>query len=164
MLSPNQSGFFPYTPATNLLYGLREAIAMLQEEGLENIFARHAAHARATRSAVRAWGLEILCANPAEYSSSLTAVVMPGGHDADAFRRIVLDRFDMSLGAGLGKLKGSVFRIGHLGSLNDLMLAGTLSGIEMGLALAGVPHRRGGVQAALESLCNQKEADEVKVA
>ncbi|WP_119275327.1 pyridoxal-phosphate-dependent aminotransferase family protein [Taklimakanibacter deserti] len=164
MLSPNQSGFFPYTPATNLLYGLREALAILQEEGLENIFARHTAHARATRSAVRAWGLDILCVNPAEYSSSLTAVVMPGGHDADAFRRIVLDRFDMSLGAGLGKLKGSVFRIGHLGSFNDLMLAGTLSGVEMGLALAGVPYCRGGVQAALDSLCNLKTADEVKVA
>jgi len=164
MLNSNQSGFFPYTPATNLLYGLREAIAMLQEEGLENIFARHIAHARATRSAVRAWGLEVLCANPAEYSSSLTAVVMPAGHDADTFRRIVLDRFDMSLGAGLGKLKGSVFRIGHLGSLNDLMLAGTLSGIEMALALGGVPHRRGGIQAALDNLCNLKQADEVKVA
>jgi alanine-glyoxylate transaminase/serine-glyoxylate transaminase/serine-pyruvate transaminase len=164
MLNSNQSGFFPYTPATNLLYGLREAIAMLQEEGLENIFARHIAHARATRSAVRAWGLEVLCANPAEYSSSLTAVVMPAGHDADAFRRIVLDRFDMSLGAGLGKLKGLVFRIGHLGSLNDLMLAATLSGIEMALALGGVPHRRGGIQAALDNLCNLKQADEVKVA
>jgi alanine-glyoxylate transaminase/serine-glyoxylate transaminase/serine-pyruvate transaminase len=164
MLNSNQSGFFPYTPATNLLYGLREAIAMLQEEGLENIFARHVAHARATRSAVRAWGLEVLCANPAEYSSSLTAVVMPAGHDADAFRRIVLDRFDMSLGAGLGKLKGLVFRIGHLGSLNDLTLAGTLSGIEMALALGGVPHRRGGIQAALDNLCNLKQADEVKVA
>jgi alanine-glyoxylate transaminase/serine-glyoxylate transaminase/serine-pyruvate transaminase len=164
MLNSNQSGFFPYTPATNLLYGLREAIAMLQEEGLENIFARHIAHARATRSAVRAWGLEVLCANPAEYSSSLTAVVMPAGHDADAFRRIVLDRFDMSLGAGLGKLKGLVFRIGHLGSLNDLTLAGTLSGIEMALALGGVPHRRGGIQAALDNLCNLKQADEVKVA
>jgi alanine-glyoxylate transaminase/serine-glyoxylate transaminase/serine-pyruvate transaminase len=164
MLGPNQSGYFPYTPATNLLYGLREAIAILQEEGLENVFARHAAQARATRAAVRAWGLEILCANPAEYSSSLTAVVMPGGHDADAFRRIILDRFDMSLGAGLGKLKGLVFRIGHLGSFNDLMLAGTLSGIEMGLTLAGVPHRRGGVQAAFDSLCNLKKTDEVKVA
>ena len=164
MLAPNRSGFFPYTPATNLLYGLREAIALLHEEGLENIFARHTAHARATRSAVRAWGLDILCADPAEYSSSLTAVVMPGGHDADAFRRVVLDRFDMSLGAGLGKLKGAVFRIGHLGSFNDLMLAGTLSGVEMGLKLAGVPHRRGGVQAALDSLCDLNKADEVKVA
>lgn len=164
MLGPNQSGFFPYTPATNLLYGLQEAIAMLQEEGLVNVFARHAAHAVAVRAAVRAWGLEVLCANPAAYSNSLTAVVMPGGHDADEFRQIVLDRFDMSLGSGLGKLKGSVFRIGHLGSLNDLMLAGTLSGVEMGLALAAVPHRRGGVQSALDSLCKMNETDEVKVA
>ena len=147
MLGPNRSGFFPYTPATNLLFGLQEAIAMLQEEGLDNVFARHAAHAVATRAAVRAWGLEVLCANPAEYSNSLTAVVMPGGHDADEFRQIVLDRFDMSLGSGLGKLKGSVFRIGHLGSLNDLMLAGTLSGVEMGLASGGratPPGRRPG--------------------
>lgn len=164
MLGPNQSGFFPYTPATNLLFGLHEALAMLREEGLDSVFARHATHAAAVRAAVRAWGLEVLCANPAEYSSSLTAVVMPGSHDADEFRRIVLDRFDMSLGSGLGKLKGSVFRIGHLGSFNDLMLAGTLSGVEMGLALAAVPHRRGGVQAALDSLCKLKKTDEVKVA
>jgi alanine-glyoxylate transaminase / serine-glyoxylate transaminase / serine-pyruvate transaminase len=164
MLGPNRSGFFPYTPVTNLLFGLQEALAMLREEGLDNVFARHALHAAAVRAAVRAWGLEILCANPAEYSNSLTAVVMPGGHDADEFRRIVLDRFDMSLGSGLGKLKGSVFRIGHLGSLNDLMLAGTLSGVEMGLALAGVPHRRGGVQAALDGLCKTPETKEVKVA
>ena len=135
---------------------------MLQEEGLDNVFARHTAHTIATRSAVRAWGLEVLCANPAEYSSSLTAVVMPDGHDADEFRRIVLDRFDMSLGLGLGKLKGSVFRVGHLGSFSDLMLAGTLSGVEMGLAVAGVPHRRGGVQAALDSLCEEIAADEAK--
>jgi alanine-glyoxylate transaminase / serine-glyoxylate transaminase / serine-pyruvate transaminase len=164
MLGPNRSGFFPYTPATNLLWGLQEAITMLQEEGLDNVFARHTAHAIATRSAVRAWGLEVLCANSAEYSSSLTAVVMPDGHDADEFRRIVLDRFDMSLGSGLGKLKGSVFRVGHLGSFNDLMLAGTLSGVEMGLAVAGVPHRRGGVQAALDSLCEEIATDEAKVA
>ena len=164
MLGPNRSGFFPYTPATNFLFGLQEAIAMLQEEGLDNVFARHAAHAIATRSAVRAWGLEVLCANPAEYSNSLTAVVMPEGHDADEFRRIVLDRFDMSLGSGLGKLKGLVFRIGHLGSLNDLMLAGTLSGVEMGLTLAAVPHRRGGVQAALDSLNKEIGTKEVKIA
>ncbi len=152
MLASNQAGFFPYTPATNLLYGLREALDMLQEEGLENVFARHARLAEATRRAVRAWGLEILCMDPAEYSNSLTALVMPEGHDADRVRNVILERFDMSLGAGLGKLKGKVFRIGHLGHFNDLMLAGTLCGVEMGLALAGVPIRKGGVQAALEYL------------
>jgi alanine-glyoxylate transaminase/serine-glyoxylate transaminase/serine-pyruvate transaminase len=162
-LTSNKSGFFPYTPATNLLFGLREAIAMLLEEGLENVFARHAAHALATRVAVRAWGLEVLCASAAEYSNSLTAVVLPEGHDADEFRRIVLERFDMSLGAGLGKLKGRVFRIGHLGSFNDLMLAGTLCGVEMGLAAAGVPFRRGGVQEALDSLCQPGRTDDAKV-
>ena len=152
MLASNQTGFFPYTPATNLLYGLREALAMLQEEGLDNVFARHARHGEATRRAVRGWGLEILCLNPGEYSNSLTALVMPEGHDADHVRQVILERFDMSLGAGLGKLKGKVFRIGHLGHFNDLMLAGTLCGVEMGLSLAGVPIRRGGVQAALEYL------------
>jgi len=152
MLASNQTGFFPYTPATNLLYGLREALAMLQEEGLDNVFARHSRHAEATRRAVRAWGLEILCLIPAEYSSSLTALLMPEGHDADHVRNVILERFDMSLGAGLGKLKGKVFRIGHLGHFNDLMLAGTLCGVEMGLGLAGVPIRRGGVQAALDYL------------
>ena len=152
MLASNQTGFFPYTPATNLLYGLREALAMLQEEGLDNVFARHARHGEATRRAVRAWGLEILCLDPGEYSNSLTALVMPEGHDADHVRQVILERFDMSLGAGLGKLKGKVFRIGHLGHFNDLMLAGTLCGVEMGLALAGVPIRKGGVQAALDYL------------
>ena len=152
MLASNQTGFFPYTPATNLLYGLREALEMLQEEGLANVFARHARHAEATRRAVRAWGLEILCMDPAEYSSSLTALVMPESHDADHVRKVILERFDMSLGAGLGKLKGKIFRIGHLGHFNDLMLAGTLCGVEMGLALAGVPIRKGGVQAALDYL------------
>jgi alanine-glyoxylate transaminase/serine-glyoxylate transaminase/serine-pyruvate transaminase len=152
MLKANQSGFFPYTPATNLLYGLREALQMLQEEGLTNVFRRHSRHAEATRAAVRAWGLEILCEEPLEYSSSLTAVRMPDGHDADRVRQIILDTFDMSLGTGLGKLAGTVFRIGHLGAFNDLMLAGTLSGIEMGLRLAGVPHREGGVMAALNHL------------
>ena len=152
MLSVNQSGYFPYTPATNLLYGLREALRMLQEEGLDNVFARHARHGEATRRAVRAWGLEILCANPAEYSNSLTTLMMPEGHDADLVRKLVLERFDMSLGAGLGKLRGKVFRIGHLGHFNDLMLAGTLCGVEMGLLLTGVPVRKGGVQAALEYL------------
>jgi len=152
MLGPNRSGFFPYTPATNLLYGLREALHMLMEEGLENVFARHARHGEATRRAVRAWGLEILCANPDEYSNSLTAVLLPAGHDADKVREIVRDRFDMSLGTGLGKMQGKVFRIGHLGDFNDLTLAGTLCGVEMGLGLAGVPIRREGVAAALDFL------------
>ena len=152
MLGPNRSGFFPYTPATNLLYGLREALHMLMEEGLENVFARHARHGEATRRAVRAWGLEILCANPDEYSNSLTAVLLPTGHDADKVREIVLDRFDMSLGTGLGKMQGKVFRIGHLGDFNDLALAGTLCGVEMGLGLAGVPIRKEGVSAALDFL------------
>ena len=152
MLGPNRAGFFPYTPATNLLYGLREALEMLREEGLENVFARHTRHGEATRRAARAWGLDILCSNPAEYSSSLTAVLLPAGHDADKLRAIVLEHFDMSLGAGLGKMQGKVFRIGHLGDFNDLMLAGTLCGVEMGLSLAGVPVRREGVAAALEFL------------
>jgi len=152
MLRDNKAGFFPYTPATNLLYGLREALAMLMDEGLENVFARHERFGRATRAAVQAWGLDVLAENPAEYSGVLTAVVMPDGHDADAFRQIVLERFDMSLGTGLGKVKGKIFRIGHLGDLNDLTLAGTLSGVEMGLALAGVPHKPGGILAALDLL------------
>ena len=152
MIAANANGWFPYTPATNLLYGLREAIAMLEEEGIPNVYARHDRHAEATRRAVRAWGLEVLCANPDEYSSSLTAVVMPAGHDSDKFREAVLRHFDMSLGMGLAKLKGKIFRIGHLGDFNDLTLAGTLAGVEMGLGLAAVPHRKGGVQAALEYL------------
>jgi len=155
MIADNASGFFPYTPATNLLYGLREAIAMLREEGLDRVFARHCRHGEATRRAVRAWGLELVCQNRDEYSSSLTAVTMPDGperHDADVLRRIILDRFDLSLGTGLGKLKGKIFRIGHLGDFNDLMLAGTLSGVEMGLAAARVPFTRGGVLAALDYL------------
>ena len=152
MIRDNAAGFFPYTPATNLLYGLREGVRMLMDEGLANVFARHQRFAEATRRAVGAWGLQVLCANPDEYSSSLTAVVMPDGHDADTFRTIVLDRFDMSLGTGLGRLKGKVFRIGHLGFFNDLMLCGTLAGVEMGLGLVGAPHRAGGVQAAIEYL------------
>jgi alanine-glyoxylate transaminase/serine-glyoxylate transaminase/serine-pyruvate transaminase len=158
MLASNAAGFFPYTPATNLLYGLREALAMLEDEGLENVFARHDRHAGATRAAVRAWGLEVFCANPREYSSALTAVVMPEGHDADAFREAVLERFNMSLGTGLGRLKGRIFRIGHLGDLNDLSLMGTLAGVEMGLGLAGVPHRTGGLAAALGALMEVAEA------
>ena len=152
MLAAATTGFFPYTPATNLLYGLKEAIAMLEEEGLDNVLARHDRLAEATRRAVRAWGLEILCAEPKEYSSSLTAIIVPEGHDADHFRKIVLERFDMSLGTGLGKVAGKVFRVGHLGWFNELMLMGTLAGIEMGLALAAIPHRRGGVAAAMDYL------------
>jgi alanine-glyoxylate transaminase / serine-glyoxylate transaminase / serine-pyruvate transaminase len=152
MLKDNAAGFFPYTPATNLLYGLREAVQMLLEEGLGNVFARHSRHAEATRRAVRAWGLEIVAMNPAEYSGTVTAVLMPDGHDGDVLRQVVLDRFDMSLGTGLGRLKGRAFRIGHLGDFNDLMLAGALSGVEMGLAAAGVPHDADGVAAALEYL------------
>ena len=152
MLAANEGGFFPYTPATNLLYGLREALQMLLDEGLEQVFQRHDRLAEATRRAVGGWGLEILCRNPEEYSSSLTAVLMPEGHDADQFRRLVLERFNLSLGSGLGKVKGRVFRIGHLGDFNELMLVGTLGGVEMGLELAGVPFSKGGVGAALEFL------------
>jgi alanine-glyoxylate transaminase / serine-glyoxylate transaminase / serine-pyruvate transaminase len=158
MIASNANGYFPYTPATNLLYGLREAIVMLEEEGLPNVFARHDRHGEATRRAVRAWGLEVLCQDPAEYSSALTAVMMPPGHDADRLRACILENFDMSLGAGLGKLQGKVFRIGHLGDFNDLTLAGTLSGVEMGLEIAGVPIRKGGVDAALAYLVEQARA------
>lgn len=159
MLVANQSGFFPYTPATNLLFGLREAIAMLNEEGLENVFARHTRHAAATRTAVEAWGLEVVCKNPDEFSGSLTAVFVPDNSSADKLRGVILEAFDMSLGTGLGKLADRVFRIGHLGNFNDLMLAGTLSGVEMGLALADVPHRPGGVQAALDYLAKNIPLD-----
>jgi alanine-glyoxylate transaminase/serine-glyoxylate transaminase/serine-pyruvate transaminase len=152
VLAANRNGFFPYTPATNLLFGLREAIAMLLEEGLDAVFARHARHGEATRRAVEAWELEVLCADPAAASAALTAVLVPDGYDADELRRTILEAFDLSLGTGLGRLAGKVFRIGHLGSFNDLMLAGTLSGIEMGLGLTGIPHRAGGVGAALEYL------------
>ncbi|MGW8286466.1 MAG: pyridoxal-phosphate-dependent aminotransferase family protein [Candidatus Deferrimicrobiaceae bacterium] len=152
VLAANRSGFFPYTPPTNLLYGLRESIRMLEEEGLQNVFARHDRHAEATRRAVRAWGLELLCVDPEEYSSSLTAVLVPEGYDADDLRGVIRENFNMSLGTGLGKVKGKVFRIGHLGDFNDLMLAGTLSGVEMGLALAGIPFSKGGVAEALDYL------------
>ena len=159
MIAANKDGWFPYTPATNLLYGLQVALRMLlEEEGLDNVFKRHDRHAEATRRAVRAWGLEILCANPAEYSSSLTAVLMPEGHSEIAFREIVLEHFNLSLGSGLTKLRDKVFRIGHLGDFNDLMLAGTLAGIEMGLALAGVPHQKGGVDAAMDYLVHSETA------
>jgi alanine-glyoxylate transaminase/serine-glyoxylate transaminase/serine-pyruvate transaminase len=152
MLVANASGFFTYTPATNLLFGLREALKMLEEEGLDRVFARHRRHGEATRAAVRAWGLQILCVSPEEYSSVVTTVMMPAGHDADKLRELVTDRFNMSLGAGLGKLKGRAFRIGHIGDFNDLMLMGTLCGVEMGLAAAAVPHKAGGVQAAMKVL------------
>jgi alanine-glyoxylate transaminase/serine-glyoxylate transaminase/serine-pyruvate transaminase len=164
MLPANASGFFPYTPATNLLYGLHESLDMLFAEGLDRVFRRHARLAEATRRAVRAWGLEILCVDPAEYSGSLTAVVMPAGHGADTFRKIVLDRFDMSLGQGLGKLGGKIFRIGHLGWFNDLMLCGTLAGVEMGLELAGVPHRKGGAQEAMDYLARTAAAELARAA
>jgi alanine-glyoxylate transaminase/serine-glyoxylate transaminase/serine-pyruvate transaminase len=157
MLKPNRQGFFPYTPATNLLWGLREALLMLNEEGLANVFRRHQRHAEATRAAVEAWGVEIVCEDAQEYSSSLTAVFMPEGHNADRLRQVILENFDMSLGAGLSQLAGKVFRIGHLGHFNDLMLAGTLSGVEMGLRLAGVPHKPGGVAAALASLLESRQ-------
>ena len=152
MLAPNATGFFPYTPATNLLYGLQEALAMLHEEGLPNVFARHRRHGEATRRAVRSWGLEVLAVNEAEYSPVLTGVIMPEGHDADRLREVILQRFDMSLGQGLGKVKGKVFRIGHLGHFNDLMLMGTLAGVEMGLIAGQVPHKAGGTAAALAYL------------
>ena len=159
MIASNKDGWFPYTPATNLLYGLRVALQMLlEEEGLDNVFKRHDRHAEATRRAVRGWGLDILCANPAEYSSSLTAVLMPEGHSEIAFRQVVLDHFNLSLGSGLTKLRDKVFRIGHLGDFNDLMLAGTLAGIEMGLDLAGVPHQKGGVDAAMDYLVHSETA------
>jgi alanine-glyoxylate transaminase/serine-glyoxylate transaminase/serine-pyruvate transaminase len=160
MLAAATTGFFPFTPATNLLYGLKEAVAMLEEEGLGNVFARHDRLAEATRRAVRTWGLDIQCAERSAYSSALTAVVLPQHHNADAFRSLLLDRFDMSLGAGLGKVAGKVFRIGHLGWFNELMLMATLAGIEMGLAAAGIPHRRGGVDAAMDALTGVDAAAE----
>jgi len=152
MLSQNVNGFFPYTPATNLLYGLKESLQMLREEGLKNVFARHLRLGEATRRAVSAWGLENVALDPKEFSNSVTAVYTPAGHSADELRKVILDRFNMPLGTGLGKLNNKVFRIGHLGDFNDLMLAGALSGVEMGLEIAGVPHRKGGIAAALEFL------------
>ena len=152
MLATNARGYFPYTPATNLLYGLKESLAMMQEEGLEEVYARHKRLASAARAAVRAWGLEILCLDPACYSPVLTAVLVPEGHDADKLRAVILDKYNMSLGQGLSKVAGKVFRIGHLGECNALTLVGALGGVEMGLKAAGVPHREGGVQAALADL------------
>ena len=152
MIKNNEKGVFPYTPATNLLYGLKEALRLLHNEGLKNVFSRHARLAKATRLAVEAWGLENVCLKPEEYSNSCTAVLMPEDFDADNLRKIILEKFNMSLGTGLGKGKGKVFRIGHLGDFNELTLAGTLSGVEMGLRLAEVPHNHGGINAALEFL------------
>ena len=159
MVKINPTGFFPYTPATNLLYGLREALAMLQEEGLDNVFARHERLATACRAAVKAWGLEVLCQNPAEHSPVLTAVLMPPSHDADRFRKVALEKYNISLGSGLGKVAGKVFRIGHLGECNELSLLGALSGVELGLSAAGVPHRSGGVAAAMASLEGQDKVN-----
>ena len=165
MIANGKTGYFPYTPATNLLYGLREALKMLlDEEGLDAVFARHQRHAEATRRAVRAWGLEVFALDPREYSGSLTAVMMPAGHDADRLRKIILEAFDMSLGTGLTKLGGKVFRIGHLGDFNDLTLMGTLAGVEMGLELAGVPVKKEGMQAAMEYLVTAASAPARKVA
>jgi alanine-glyoxylate transaminase/serine-glyoxylate transaminase/serine-pyruvate transaminase len=165
MIANGKTGYFPYTPATNLLYGLREALKMLlEEEGLDAVFARHQRHAEATRRAVRAWGLEVLALDPRELSPALTAVMMPAGHDADRARKVILDAFDMSLGTGLGKLAGKIFRIGHLGDFNDLTLMGTLAGVEMGLGLAGVPVKKEGVRAAMDYLSECAKAPARKVA
>jgi alanine-glyoxylate transaminase/serine-glyoxylate transaminase/serine-pyruvate transaminase len=160
MLKANASGFFPYTPSTNLLFGLREALRMLEEEGLEAVHQRHARLAEAARAAVSAWGLELVPENPAEYSDSLTAVLLPQGHSADQLRKIVLEEFDMSLGTGFGRFADKVFRIGHLGWFNELMLAGTISGVEMGLRRAGVPYKAGGILAALDSLTASRQSSQ----
>jgi alanine-glyoxylate transaminase/serine-glyoxylate transaminase/serine-pyruvate transaminase len=152
MIANGKTGYFPYTPATNLLYGLAEALKMLDEEGLDAVFARHQRHAEATRRAVRSWGLEVFALDPREYSASLTGVLMPAGHDADRVRKVILEAFDLSLGTGLTKLGGKMFRIGHLGDFNDLTLMGTLAGVEMGLEVAGVPVKKAGVQAAMQYL------------
>lgn len=152
MLTANASGYFPYTPATTLFYGLKEAIAMLEEEGLQNVFSRHKRLADSCRAAVDAWELETVCLNPREHSNALTGIMMPDGHDADHVRQIILEHFNMSLGTGLGKIRGKAFRIGHLGDINELMLMGVICGVEMGLGLAGVPHQSGGVEAAMRSL------------
>ncbi len=158
MIAANQTGFFPYTPATNMLHGLSESLDMLHEEGLDNVFARHDRHAEATRRAVRAWGLEILCRDPKYYSPTITGVLLPEGHDADVFRELALDRFDISFGTSFGKFTGKYFRIGHLGDTNDLTILGALASVEMTLALAGVPHRKGGVQAAMDYLISAARA------
>jgi alanine-glyoxylate transaminase/serine-glyoxylate transaminase/serine-pyruvate transaminase len=163
ILELSRNGFFPYTPSINLIFGLREALQMLLEEGLPNAFARHQRHGNATRAAVRAWGLELVCEDPTEYSNTVTAVFTPEGCSADALRASILENFDMSLGAGLSKLANKVFRIGHLGHFNDLMLAGTLAGVEMGLRLSGIPHADGGILAALDSLAPKSKPVAVRV-
>jgi alanine-glyoxylate transaminase / serine-glyoxylate transaminase / serine-pyruvate transaminase len=163
LLELSRNGFFPYTPSINLIFGLREAVQMLLEEGLPNVFSRHQRHGNATRAAVRAWDLELVCEDPTEYSNTVTAVFAPAGHSADALRATILDNFDMSLGAGLSKLANQVFRIGHLGHFNDLMLAGTLAGVEMGLRLSGIPHSEGGIMAALDSLAPKSKPVVVRV-
>ena len=158
MIDANESGFFPYTPPTGIIFGLKESIVMIEEEGLDNVVARHDRLAEAARRAVRAWGLDFMSAVPQEHSAALTAVIMPEGHDADALRAVILDRYDVSLGSGLGKIAGKVFRIGHLGSFNDVMLIATLGAVEMGLGAAGVPHRKGGVGAAMDYLGGNAKA------
>jgi alanine-glyoxylate transaminase/serine-glyoxylate transaminase/serine-pyruvate transaminase len=158
MLAMNEKGFFPYTPATNLLYGLKEALAIMEEEGREKIFCRHLRHAEATRRAAKAWGLEICALDPKEYSPTVTTILLPDGFEESAFRAMVLEKFNMSLGAGLGRLAGKAFRIGHLGNFNDLMLAGTLGGVEMALGVFGIPHKKGGVDAALAYLAEQAKS------
>ncbi|RIA47718.1 pyridoxal-phosphate-dependent aminotransferase family protein [Dichotomicrobium thermohalophilum] len=160
MLSANQNGFFPYTPATNLFYALDEALTIIEEQGLDNIIARHERHAEATRRAVHAWGLELVCADPREYSSSLTSIFVPEGYSANALRAQILENFDLSLGTGLARLADRVFRIGHLGDLNDLTLIGAISGVEMGLKIAGIPHNAGGTQAAMDFLAGAEQAEE----
>jgi alanine-glyoxylate transaminase/serine-glyoxylate transaminase/serine-pyruvate transaminase len=160
MLSANQNGFFPYTPATCLFYALDEALNIVDEQGLDNIIARHERHAEATRRAVQAWGLELVCADPREYSSSLTSIFVPEGYSANALRAQILDRFDLSLGTGLARLADRVFRIGHLGDLNDLTLLGAISGVEMGLKIEGIPHHAGGTQAAMDFLAGADQAEE----
>ena len=152
VLAAAETGLFPYTPGTNLLFGLREALEMFDEEGMAAVFARHARHAEATRRAVRGWGLDIFCQDPHAYSATLTAVLTPEDYDADVIRKLILERYNMSLGAGLGRLARRVFRVGHLGDMGDLQLAGALCGVQMGLAQAGVPIARDGVLAALDYL------------
>jgi alanine-glyoxylate transaminase / serine-glyoxylate transaminase / serine-pyruvate transaminase len=164
MLAINETGFFPYTPATSLLFGLAEAIDMINEEGLQNVFDRHERLAEATRCAVRAWGLELNCRDPRYYSPAVTTVLMPDGHNADTFRKLVLDTFNMSLGTGLNRLAGKAFRIGHLGDTNELTVMGALTGVEMALTLAGVPHKKGGVDAAMASLTNAMKPAAAKAA
>jgi alanine-glyoxylate transaminase / serine-glyoxylate transaminase / serine-pyruvate transaminase len=159
MLTMNKIGFFPYTPATQMLHGLVEGIAMLHEEGLDNVFARHDRLAEATRRAVRAWGLEIMCKDPKYYSPTITAVMLPEGHNADAFRSLALDNFNISYGASFGAYSGKYFRIGHLVDVNDGQQIGALGITEMALSLAGIPHKKGGVQAAMDYMISVHSGD-----